>query len=510
MSEAAILTNGEMGKADAFAAENGVPGPELMKNAGAGVARAIRARYAPRETVVLCGPGNNGGDGFVAARYLKDAGWPVSVYALKPVEALSGDAQWAAKRWQGKVHPLDDARIPEGGLVVDALFGAGLSRPLEGAAKRLAGQSQSRTAVIAAVDVPSGLLGDEAKPDGAVFAADLTVTFHRYKPAHLLQPGAAICGEVVLVDIGIPQGWTRAAEPCAEHNGPSLWQVPGLEIDPDAHKHDRGRLCVLSGPAGASGAARIAALAGLKGGAGFVTLLCPPSALMEASTASLDLVTRSFDREAEFGDILEEHRADAAILGPGAGVSDALKARVLSALALKIPLVLDADALTVFKDDRDTFFEALHEEAVLTPHAGEFKRIFPGLLDEASNKIEAVRRAADASGAVVLLKGPDTCIAAPDGRVRVNTHASARLATAGTGDALAGLIGALLAQGLNAFDAASAGTWIHGEAGRRMGPGHTAADLLTRLPGALTALSARYAREAALRRLQGGPAQAGV
>lgn len=506
MSRAAILTNAQMGRADAWAAENGVPGTVLMEAAGRAVAEAIRARFAPRETIVLCGPGNNGGDGFVAARHLKAAGWKVRVFAMKPSGGLEGDAAWAAKSWSGSVGALDEAQIAEGGLVVDALFGAGLSRPLEGAAKALAEASQARRAVIVAVDVPSGLPGDAANPDGPVFAADLSVTFHRYKPAHLLQPGAAICGETVLADIGIPGGWTAAAEPCAEHNGPALWHVPGLIIDPGAHKHTRGRLCVLSGPAGATGAARIAAQAGLSGGAGFVTLLCPGSALMEASTASVAVVTRAMDRDAGMDAILKQHRAGAAILGPGAGVTDALKDRVLAALSLKMPLVLDADALTVFKDDRAPLIQALHEDVVLTPHGGEFARVFPGLLDDCTNRIEAVRRASGESGAVVLLKGPDTVIAAPDGRVRVNTHASARLATAGTGDALAGLIGAMLAQGLNAFDAASASAWIHGDAGRRMGPGDTAAGLLGHLPGALGALRDRYAREAALRRLQGGPA----
>ena len=501
MSDAAILTNDEMGKADRFAAQNGVPGTRLMENAGRGVADAIRARWAPRETVVLCGPGDNGGDGFVAARHLKAAGWKVGVFCLGPVGELEGDAARAAARWDGEVGALEDAEIPDGGLVVDALFGAGLSRPLEGAAKRLAQASAGHRAVVVCIDVPSGLSGDAARPDGPVFAADLTVTFHRHKPAHLLQPGARICGEVVLVDIAIPDGWTRAAEPCAELNSPSLWRVPGLDIHPDAHKHRRGRLCVLSGPAGASGAARIAAEAGLKGGAGFVTLLCPPSALMEVSTASLDVVTRAFDRGAGFDAVLKNHRADAAILGPGAGVNDSTRARVLSALSLKIPLVLDADAMTAFEADPETLLEALHEDAVLTPHAGEFDRIFPGLREGSLNKIEAARAAAGRSGAIVLLKGPDTVIAGPDGRVRVNVHASARLATAGTGDALAGLLGAFMAQGEDAFDAACAAAFVHGEAGRRMGPGETARDLLARLPAALAGVRDRRAREAALRRL---------
>lgn len=501
MFDHAILTTRQMGQADAFAADSGVAGTTLMERAGRGVAQAIMARYAARPTLVLCGPGNNGGDGFVAARHLRQAGWPVEVFSFKAIEDLTGDAGWVASQWEGPVSRLDAAVPEEGALIVDALFGAGLSRPLEGEPARLAEASRERSCITVAVDVPSGVQGDRARADGPSFRADLTVTFHRYKPAHLLQPAAGQCDDKVLIDIGIPEGWHGEAGHCAQVNGPGLWTVPGLEIEAEAHKHSRGRLCVLSGPAGATGAARIVAQAGLAGGAGFVTLLCPPSALMEASTASLAVVTKALSRDGSFAEALEEAKADCAVMGPGAGLGETLRERVLSALGREMALVLDADALTVFKDDPETLFEALHARCVLTPHAGEFDRIFKGLRENCENRIEAVREAACRSGAVVVLKGPDTVIASPDGEVRVNVHASARLATAGTGDALAGLAGALLAQGASAFDAASAAVWIHGDAGRRMGAGETAAELLTRLPGALEALRRQRAREAAMSRL---------
>ncbi|PWE17280.1 bifunctional ADP-dependent NAD(P)H-hydrate dehydratase/NAD(P)H-hydrate epimerase [Marinicauda salina] len=499
-----ILTTEAMGAADRFAIESGRSGEALMEAAGAGAADAIRARWAPRPTAVLCGPGNNGGDGFVVARRLAEAGWPVTVFAMKPADALAGDAAAAAAKWSGVTRPLGDAAPDEYGLVVDALFGAGLSRPLEDDAARLADEVGRSAAAVVAIDVPSGIHGDRARADGAAFRADLTATFHQFKPAHVLEPGASACGEIVLVDIGVPDGWRDSVEIAAELNDPGLWTASGLALDRATHKHRRGRLCVLSGPGGATGAARLAAQAGLSAGAGFVTLLCPGSALLEAAAASLAVVTRKLPKDAAFGDVLGDHRADAAVLGPGAGVDETTQERALSALASGVPLVLDADALTVFADASHVFFSALREDCVLTPHAGEFERLFPGLSQGSLDKIEAARRAAAECGAVIVFKGPDTVIAAPDGRVRVNTHASPRLASAGTGDVLAGMIGAFIAQGAGAFDAASAAVWIHGDAGRRMRPGETAGDLLRRLPESLAALAARVRRQAALDRLMRG------
>lgn len=494
----ALLTPEAIGRADQFAIAQGVSGATLMAAAGQAISDAIMARWARRPTAVLCGPGNNGGDGWVAACRLAHAGWPVRVFSACDVSALKGDAAGAAKGWSGPVEALEACDPARFGLVIDALFGAGLSRPLDGLAARLAVACLAGPVVVSA-DVPSGLDGERAKADGAVFRADLTVTFHRLKPAHVLQPGRAQCGQIVCADIGIPDGWEAEATPCAELNHPDLWPVAGLELEAGAHKHKRGRLMVLSGPAGATGAARLSAKAGLIGGAGFVTLACPPGAVAEAAVDPL-LVTRALG-EGDFSATLASARASAAVLGPGAGPDEALKARVGAACAARIPLVLDADALSVFADAPETLFSQLHPRCVLTPHAGEFERLFPGLASGALNKIEAAREAARLAHAVMVFKGPDTVIAAPGGAVRVNVHASARLATAGTGDVLAGLIGALLAQGQAPFDAASAAVWLHGDAGRRLGPGESAADLLSRLPDALAAERSRRLRARALQRL---------
>ncbi|MFW6413139.1 MAG: NAD(P)H-hydrate dehydratase [Oceanicaulis sp.] len=495
----AVLSVDAMGKADRYAMDHGRSGAALMDAAGAALAEAIAARWSPRAIAVLCGPGNNGGDGWEAAVRLRAKGWPVEVFAMKTPGALKGDAACAAAKWDGPVQGLDACDPARFVLVLDALFGAGLSRPLDGEPARLAEACADKTVI--AADVPSGVLGDAACSNGPAFNAALTVTFHRFKPVHLLHPGRAACGEIVLADIGVPDGWRTAADPVAEQNDPDLWTAPGLDIETGAHKHQRGRLCVLSGGQGASGAARLAARAGLRGGAGFVTLLCPPDALSECAASLQAVVTRAFDPEADFGEILGGHRAQAAVLGPGAGKDAETRRRVLQALGQGASLVLDADALTAFEGDQTTFLNALHDRCVLTPHAGEFARVFPDLADADANKIEVAQAAAKRAGAVVALKGPDTVIAAPDGRIRVNTHASPRLSTAGTGDVLAGLIAAFLAQGADAFDAASAAVWVHGEAGRRMGPGDTAAQLIEHLPAALRHVQGLQSRRAALRRL---------
>lgn len=503
-----ILTVSAMAAADRFAIKAGRPGYALMDAAGAGLARAVMKRWSPRACAVLCGPGDNGGDGWEAARLLAAAGWPVEVFSMVARGDLKGAAARAASRWSGPVFSLSDCDPSRFGLFIDALFGAGLSRPLDGDAARLAIACHERRglgAVIVSADVPSGLHGDRARADGPVFQADLTVTFHRFKPAHLLYPGREFCCEAELVDIAIPQGWRQAAPACAQINTPELW--PDVARDPaaDAHKHVRGRLCVLSGPAGATGAARLSGAAGLVGGAGFVTLLCPPDALQEVAGASRSLVSRSFDPAADFGAVLSDHRASAAVLGPGAGVTEATRVWIVLALKTETPLVLDADALTCFSESPEGLFRAICAPVVMTPHGGEFARLFPDLSQRTDlNKIEITRLAAERAGAVIVHKGPDTVIASPQGAVRVNVHASSRLATAGTGDLLAGLTGALLAQGVAAFDAACAAVWIHGEAGRGCAPGATVEHVLIQLPSALSTLDERRRRRAAMQRIRAG------
>jgi NAD(P)H-hydrate epimerase len=483
----AVLSVAETYAADKAAAAAGVPGAELMENAGRAVAEAVMARWEARPVLVLCGPGNNGGDGFVAARHLAEAGWPVRLALLGAPERLTGDAAHHAALWTGPVEALS-AELPEGDpLVIDALFGAGLSRPLEGAARAVLEAARARGLTVVAVDVPSGLSGDSGAVLGeTVCPSALTVTFFRKKPGHLLLPGRGLCGEVVVADIGIPEAVLDAAPPRTFENGPELWLAGYPWRTPADHKYRFGHAVVVGG-AELTGAARLAARAALRVGAGLVTLACPRAALAIYALSMPSVITAPLDRPQDFAALLADARKNAVLLGPGNGVGEETRSRVLAALDQGKRAVLDADALTSFEGEPGALTAAIVGPTVLTPHEGEFERVFPGLAP-GGDKLARARAAAAESGAVVLLKGFDTVIAAPDGRAAINANAPAELATAGSGDVLAGLVVGLLAQGLDAFAAASAACWLHGEAARRFGPGLIAEDLSEALPEVLAAL----------------------
>ncbi|WP_029008551.1 bifunctional ADP-dependent NAD(P)H-hydrate dehydratase/NAD(P)H-hydrate epimerase [Azospirillum halopraeferens] len=487
-SGSALLTVAQMYRADALAMAGGVPGTELMENAGAAVARAIRARWEPRPTVVLCGPGSNGGDGFVAARLLGEAGWPVTLALLGSRDALKGDAAAAAARWTGPVVAAAPALLEGGPLVVDALFGAGLSRPLEGVARDLVQAMNAAGLTVVAVDVPSGVLGDTGAvlgddDPGVAPQAALTVTFFRAKPAHRLLPGRLLCGETVVADIGIPAAVLDEIRPRQWENGPELWRAAFPRPRLDAHKYARGHALVLGGGR-MTGAARLAARAALRAGAGLVSVACPPEAFAIYAAATAGLLVQPVEDDAAFAALLKDPRRNAVLLGPGAGTGPATRERVLAALAAEKACVLDADALNVFEDTPDDLLDRLDERCVLTPHEGEFTRLF-GL---SGDKVTRARAAAARCGAMVVLKGPDTVIASPDGRAVINANAPPTLATAGSGDVLAGLVLGLVAQGMETFHAACAAVWLHGEAAAAFGPGLIADDLPDAVPAVLRRL----------------------
>lgn len=496
-----VLKTADCGACDRFAASAGVPGSALMEAAGLAVARAILTRWARRPALILCGPGNNGGDGLVCARILRQAGWPVRLALLGDPAGLRGDAAAALALWDGPVEAMTAGSLGDAGLVVDAIFGAGLSRPLDGVAAQLAMTLAERSMPVIAIDLPSGIGGDRPDPDGITLRADLTVTFHARKPAHCLEPAASLCGELVVADIGIPEGWRDAVTPLGRINEAALWHGALPAPTAGTHKHQRGRLVVFSGGASSTGAARLAAMAGLRAGAGLVTLASPGSAMLVNAGALTAVMLKRWDSEADSGEILTGLRASAAVIGPAAGVGETTRRAVCEALAHPAPLVLDADALTSFENRPVDLFERLRRIDVITPHAGEFERLFPGLLAASDNRIDAAIEAARLTGCVVLLKGADTVIAAPGQGVVINRHASPALATAGSGDVLAGLIGGLLAQSVAAFDAACAAAWLHGDAGLRLGTGLIAEDLAGMLPQVLQALSARRAQAQALEHL---------
>ncbi len=478
-----IITVEQMRAIDSASAEAGVATRTLMENAGRALAEAIAARFSPRPTAVLCGPGNNGGDGWVAARHLAALGWPVWVETLVARGTLRGDAADAASAWKGDVREIGaDASRAE--LFVDALFGAGLSKPLSGACARFADFSMQAPERVVAVDVPSGLLGDSGAPigDACVFAG-LTVTFVRKKPAHVLMPGRGYCGEIVVADIGAPAAVIAAQGVELWENEPSLWSLPWP--DADAHKYERGHVMVASGGHARTGAARLAARAALRAGAGAVTLLSPSDAMHENAAQVTAIMLREAADEAAFADAARSARA--LVIGPAFGTSDAHYKLLLAAIeaAERAPLVLDADAITLLAP----MTHGLTDRDVMTPHVGEFRRAFPGIWSASDNRIDAARAAAAYARCVVLLKGADTVIAAPDGRAIVNTTGSAFLATAGSGDVLAGLIAGLIAQGMASFEAAAAGAWLHGKLGEGLGAGLIAEDLADFLPNVLNELA---------------------
>jgi len=486
---AEILSVAEMYAADRHAAEHGVASLALMEAAGEAVAEAVHRRWPQAKVAVLCGPGNNGGDGFVAARQLEAWGHDVTLALLGRRDALKGDAKTMEERWDGLIAPLSPSVFRKADVVVDALFGAGLARPLDGAAKETVIALNRSGKPVVAVDVPSGLHGDLGQPFGSeCVEADVTVTFFRKKPAHVLMPGRIFCGDVNVADIGIPEAALETVRPRTFENGPGLWGGDYPWPDPMGHKYVRGHAVVVSGPAQATGAARLAAYAALRVGAGLVSVASPMDAVAVNAAALTAVMVKPFAGAKELGGLLKDKRFNAVAIGPGCGVGRETRDMVGAVLASNAATVLDADVLTSFAEDPTALFAQLREPCVLTPHAGEFERIFPGLLQSVPTRIEAARQAAAKAGCTVLLKGPDTVIATPGGEVAINTNAPPTLATAGAGDVLAGLIAGLMAQGLESYKAAAAATWLHGEAANLFGEGLIAEDLADLLPAVLTAL----------------------
>lgn len=492
----ALLTTEEMAAADRLAAEAGVPSLTLMENAGRAVADEAAKMAKPGARIaVLCGPGNNGGDGFVAARLLKGRGFDVGVALLGPRAALKGDAGEMAKRWDGEVHPLASDAIDGAALVIDAIFGAGLSRRIEEPVKSAIAAANKSGLPALAVDVPSGLDGTTGKAVGGIaIEARKTVTFFRRKPGHLLLPGRSLCGDVAVADIGIPPKVLDRIEPTVHANWPELWRHTYPWPHADGHKYTRGHALVVSGPPESTGAARLGARGALRVGAGLVTVASPRAAFPVNAAQLTAIMVRPFEGADGLRRILEDKRKNAVLIGPGLGTDAWARDQVLAVLDGTAAVVLDAEALTNFAHLPEQLFRAIHAHperpVVLTPHAGEHRRLF-GERPMRESKLDHARHAAEVSGAVVVLKGADTVIAEPSGGAAINENAPATLATAGSGDVLAGFITGLLAQGMPAFEAACAGVWLHGAAAVMFGPGLIAEDLPEVLPRVLAKLHER-------------------
>ncbi|KZD09873.1 bifunctional ADP-dependent NAD(P)H-hydrate dehydratase/NAD(P)H-hydrate epimerase [Oceanibaculum pacificum] len=475
----ALLTTAEMYAADRLAMAGGVAGTTLMEAAGRAVANAILRRYGKRHALVLCGPGNNGGDGYVIARLLAAAGWPVTLAALGTPK---GDAAVMARTWTGPVQPLDQIAWDGVGLVVDALFGAGLSKPMEGAPREALERAVALGLPLVAVDVPSGLSGDTGDVLGYAPKAALTVTFFRGKPGHLLLPGRDLCGDVIVSPIGIPDGLLDEIGPRCWRNAPALWLDRLPRLRPGGHKYGRGHALILGGRM--TGAGRLAALAARRAGAGLLSLAVPPDTVDIYAADHPGSIVVDWPDVAALPDILRDPRRNALLIGPGLGVGEETRAAVAAVLATGRPTVLDADAISAFAGDAQGLKALIKGECLLTPHEGEFARLF----DWQGDRLARARRAAAWLGATILLKGADSVIAAPDGRAAINNNAPPWLATAGTGDVLAGLALGLLAQGMPMTEAAAAACWLHGAAAQAAGPGMIAEDIAPAIPGVLARL----------------------
>jgi NAD(P)H-hydrate epimerase len=426
--------------------------------------------------------------------------------------ALRGDAAHMAALWGEGIEPLGADVLAGADVIIDAMFGAGLSRALDVQAAAVAEAINAAGKPVVAVDVPSGLDGSTGSPVGeAVVRATRTVTFFRLKPGHLLLPGRQLCGDVQLADIGIPASVLAGIAPRTFANRPELWLPSYPWPSLDGHKYTRGHAAVVSGPPDMTGAARLSARGALRMGAGLVTVVGNGAATAINATHLTAIMVRATPTDAALAEFLADKRRNAVVIGPGAGATAATAASVLTVLASGAAVVLDADAITAFapRDEEapvkaaglgfvvrsaepepggQGLFDAIkarNAAAVMTPHEGEFTRLFG---EVQGSKLERARHAALKSGAVIVLKGPDTVIASPDGRAAINDNAPPWLATAGSGDVLAGFIAGLLAQKMPAFEAACAAVWLHGECASAFGIGLIAEDLPEALPRVLAKL----------------------
>ena len=484
-----LLTNDQMRRADQLAVKAGVPSLQLMERAGRAVAETVIAIAGTRRPVLVCaGPGNNGGDGFVAARLLAEQGVDVRVLTLGDIGQLRGDAAVMARRYSGPVEAWGGEEIDPGGVVIDAIFGSGLSRPVEGAAAALIAAMNRSGAAVVAVDLPSGINGNTGAALGIAVKASHTVTFFRRKPGHLMLPGRSHCGTTSVADIGIPAFVLDAVRPHLFANGPALWgdAFPFPQIE--GHKYTRGHTVVVSGGIASTGAARLAARAALRAGSGLVTIASPAEAVAVNAAANTAVMVREAQGAQGLSALLSDPRLNAVVLGPGGGVGEEMRAKVRIAAGGERALVLDADALTSFGENPKELFTILTNHrlstAILSPHEGEFVRLFNAIkeIPSVKQKLEACIAASHETAAVMILKGADTVVAAPDGRAAIADNAPPFLATAGSGDVLAGLCAGLRAQGMPAFEAAAAAVWLHGEAANVAGPGLISEDLPDALP----------------------------
>ncbi len=475
---------------------DGTSGLQLMENAGKATACKAMKMFSPKSRLlVLCGPGNNGGDGFVAARLLRENGYETRLVLSTPIDNLKGDAALAARTWPGRVRAFSPEELEWADAVVDALFGTGLKRDISGDLALVAKTVNKAQKPVLAIDLPSGIDASTGQVRGVAIQASATISFFRRKTGHLLYPGRQYCKTVEIADIGIPEQVLQRIKVQTFANEPALWLSCFPIHAADGHKYNRGHVVVLSGHREHTGAARLAARAALRIGAGLVSLICPEDALAINAAQLTAIMVRSYDSDKHLSRLLEDERINCIVAGPGAGVGKETRGRILHLLRSNKALVLDADALTSFENRPEKLFAAIKKRqapTLITPHDGEYQRLFKKHINASKKKAEKLndrltraRFAARTSGATTILKGADTVIAEPGGRAAINANAPPSLATAGSGDVLAGLAGGLLARKMPAFEAACAAVWLHGDAATAFGAGLIAEDLPECLPGSL-------------------------
>jgi NAD(P)H-hydrate epimerase len=484
MTDSLLIDPEAVQRIDADCIASGQSGRQLMNAAGHAVAAVALGDFGDAERfVVLAGPGNNGGDGYVAAAALRRSGANVALFQSHSAPPSTRDAADALAGCGITPLPIGAYQPHSGDVVIDAVFGAGLSRDLSPKLAALVDQVTAAGVDVLAVDMPSGICGRTGRVRGAAFRAAVTVTFVARKPGQLLMPGRDHCGRIDIADIGVPRRLVDRHASTIAINRPALWAPFAKPKRAAGHKYSHGAMAVFSGGASHTGAARLSAAAGLATGAGLVTLASPPDAMAVNAAHLTAVMLREIDGREALDAFLADRRLNAFVLGPGFGIGE--KARAFALALQDRPLVLDADGITAFRDAPDVLFGAFaggEPRLVLTPHDGEFARLFGDIAaDPALSKVEKAVLAARRAHAAVIFKGTDTVIAAPDGRAAINTGAPPWLATAGSGDVLAGICGALLARGYPAYEAACAAVWHHGAAALRAGPGLTAESLVTHI-----------------------------
>lgn len=488
-----LLTADEMRRAEQITIDGGTPSLTLMENAGRAVAEEVVRRF-PRgsKVAVCCGRGNNGGDGFVCARILRERGFQVRLGLLGAPEDLKEEPKEMARRWDETIEPLNTSMLEGTDIIIDGIMGAGLKGPVNGEIADIIQSVNEKKTPVIAIDMPTGIEMTHGSVQGIAFEAVSTVTFFRKKTGQVQLPGKTHCGDVRISDIGISSKVLADIVPQTFLNEPDFWLRYYPRLHKEGHKYDRGHAVVVSGPMERTGASRLSAMAALRTGAGLVSLATSKSAFYVNAAQLTTIMLSVFDGAGSLGDLLaSDPRQNAVLIGPGAGLSQQTCENVAAVLSSEATAVIDAEGLTAFEQNPQDLFGLIQNRnapTIITPHKGEFDRIFPEL-GNAESKLEQTKRAAEISGSVVIFKGPITIIAAPDGLSAIMEDAPPWLATAGTGDVLAGMITGLCAQGMSPFDAAAAAVWMHAELARTFGPGLISEDMPALLPPLLQRLN---------------------